>query len=475
MTTRGDDDGDDGDGGGGGGGGACGARVVARDADAKDDGDDGGDDALTARSVAGAGERSLTHWSASSVEDCWERLSAHEFGAGAHDEDAKLVAFLEVATTAAAARGRVVRALEKNKGAMTSMCPILITAFVSTAHTDRIGHVIAGLTFGRGFLATKDAWLLADEPARDVVEWLANVDTVDFDHAPISLPARAYQCSTYFTQQLFYLLKNAQYERGVWFERLFTSLKHYAHDLSVALVRLKEDNSCEDGRRKCILSGRFLYTHLRLLETTILYMPEALLDVGKKHARVTAELIEFIQHNKLCENALIFDEKSGACLNPEFKEALGVALFGVCVANRDVQRVLCQKIQKTPDFSRLLDVDFAADPVQTCSSACTQLIVKKIKHKIEEEIKSMHSVPKDRDLSADAPEEFLDSITGFIMTNPVRLQSSLMFVDASTIARLKEMGSKNDPFTGCLIEFDACEVDSAMKQRLDAWYSTTKT
>ena len=86
----------------------------------------------------------------------------------------------------------------------------------------------------------------------------------------------------------------------------------------------------------------------------------------------------------------------------------------------------------------------------------------------------MRDVQKERDFSTDAPEEFLDSITGFIMVNPVRLQSSSMYVDASTIARLKEVGSKNDPFTGCPIEFDECEIDLAMKQRLDEWYATVK-
>jgi hypothetical protein len=436
--------------------GACGARVRAKGGEDDDDvwvsaraSDDDDDDVRAERSSA------HSH-AAANVDAHWERLSAHEFGAGAHDEDARLVAFLELAL---AARGGA-RALEANSSARTSLCPILIAAFVSTAHTDRIGHVIAGLTFGCGFLASeKDAWLRADEPSRDALDWLVNTELVEFDHAPIALPARGYEHSTYFTEQFFYLLRNAQYERGVWFERLFTSLKHYAHDLS---VRLKDDGPLEDVRRRCTMSSNFLYTHLRLLETSILYMPQALLDVGAKHASLAAELIEFIHHNKFCD----------------FEEALRVALFGVCVADRDVQRMLCQKLYKTsagvPDFSRLLDVDVTRIRFQTCSSACTTRIVQRIKEKVEEEIQSMRDVPKERDFSADAPEEFLDSITGFIMVNPVRLQSSSMCVDASTIARLKEMGSKNDPFTGCPIEFDQCEIDLAMKQRLDAWYATVK-
>jgi hypothetical protein len=80
-------------------------------------------------------------------------------------------------------------------------------------------------------------------------------------------------------------------------------------------------------------------------------------------------------------------------------------------------------------------------------------------------------IPKERDLSRDAPEEFLDALTGSLMENPVHLVASDQHVDLLTLDRLAngKGGVGTDPFTGTPIDAATCTVDDELKRRISAW------
>lgn len=445
---------------------------------------------------------------------------AHDFASGAHDLDARLIAFLERALLRGNDGGDrecAMRALESDVGAKTSLCAILIAAFVSVAHSERAVMILGGMTFGRGFVHDDDAWLKMDERKARKRAGKEEEEGWTEDDGVLMMAARAYESSKYFTEQMFYLLARSKYERNSWFERIFTSLWHYLREVSATTVKLKEnaaeaslDDERGDGHAEELMDGFlrssvYLYAHLRLLETSIVYMGDTLLEDDAKYLTLLAELVDYMCRDKICDNQLVFVPSLHGhkeCLNPEFSQALRFALFGVFTANQNIQRELCRKMQKmssgVPDFSSLLDVNlddeemvkrsgdkaggrrsehehpvvYGARGDKSMFASFKENQRRRIREAIERGIRVISETPKEEDFSESAPEEFLDSITGQLMNNPVKLKSSNQYVDASTIARLKDNGAKTDPFTGKAIDYDACEVDANTKQRLDEWRSS---
>ena len=98
------------------------------------------------------------------VEELRERYRNHasssDFGVGDSAADEALVMFLELAL---ATPRRLIRALEQDDIARTNLVTTLLCAFISVAHTERVAKILAGLTWGRGFVATENMWTYVDD------------------------------------------------------------------------------------------------------------------------------------------------------------------------------------------------------------------------------------------------------------------------------------------------------------------------
>jgi hypothetical protein len=99
-----------------------------------------------------------------------------------------------------------------------------------------------------------------------------------------------------------------------------------------------------------------------------------------------------------------------------------------------------------------------------------------LKNHVRNEIARMRKVFDDykireKDFEAEAPDEFLDSLTGQLMSNPVKLPSA-QYVDVTTIERLRATKAMTDPYTGAPLLFDSFSIDAERKAQVDAWRET---
>ncbi|XP_076329978.1 ubiquitin conjugation factor E4 A-like [Tachypleus tridentatus] len=75
---------------------------------------------------------------------------------------------------------------------------------------------------------------------------------------------------------------------------------------------------------------------------------------------------------------------------------------------------------------------------------------------------------RDDEVTADAPEEFLDPIMSTLMEDPVILPSSRVRVDRSTIAR-HLLSDQSDPFNRRPLSMDMVTPDTELKQKIEEW------
>lgn len=69
---------------------------------------------------------------------------------------------------------------------------------------------------------------------------------------------------------------------------------------------------------------------------------------------------------------------------------------------------------------------------------------------------------------ADAPDEFLDPIMSTLMLDPVRLPSSKVTVDRTTIAR-HLLSDQSDPFNRSPLTMDQVKSDVELRERIETW------
>lgn len=431
------------------------------------------------------------------VEELRERYRNHasssDFGVGDSAADEALVMFLELAL---ATPRRLIRALEQDDIARTNLITTLLCAFISVAHTERVAKILAGLTWGRGFVATENMWTYVDDCDARVEECARGGDGVlDRSKGPVFMPVRAYVGSDgFFRNQLTYLLSHDERTRAAFFERLFLSLNHFADQFTrlYAATRSHENGGThgEDGDDVDALSkmreASFvnLYTHLRLLEMSFDVMPNVFLREDSSSLASTIELIEFLIHR--CTPLGVFNGRARDGVVVE-TSLLMLPIFGICAcSNRALSDGVAQRLSATsvgiPDFSIVIEIIESLTSesgdgrtrrrivFQAQSSAELRLeLVSAAKKRARDEIERMAKVPSPPiNLEEIAPDAFLDSITGRLMWQPVKLGSG-QYVDMSTIHRLRMTGATTDPFTGAPLEFDSFDVDADMKGRIDNW------
>lgn len=69
---------------------------------------------------------------------------------------------------------------------------------------------------------------------------------------------------------------------------------------------------------------------------------------------------------------------------------------------------------------------------------------------------------------ADAPDEFLDPIMSTLMLDPVRLPSSNVTVDRTTIAR-HLLSDQSDPFNRSALTMDQVRPDVELRAQIEEW------
>lgn len=69
---------------------------------------------------------------------------------------------------------------------------------------------------------------------------------------------------------------------------------------------------------------------------------------------------------------------------------------------------------------------------------------------------------------ADAPDDFLDPIMSTLMLDPVRLPSSNVTVDRTTIAR-HLLSDQSDPFNRSALTMDQIRPDVELRTKIEAW------
>lgn len=80
----------------------------------------------------------------------------------------------------------------------------------------------------------------------------------------------------------------------------------------------------------------------------------------------------------------------------------------------------------------------------------------------------------EEDLLSNAPEQFLCPIMSCVMKDPVRLPSSGVVVERSTIAR-HLLSDQSDPFNRAPLTMDMVEPDNLLKERVDKWIEERKS
>jgi len=80
---------------------------------------------------------------------------------------------------------------------------------------------------------------------------------------------------------------------------------------------------------------------------------------------------------------------------------------------------------------------------------------------------------EEEELFQDAPEEFLCPIMSILMTDPVKLPSSKLTVDRSTIAR-HLLSDQSDPFNRAPLTMDQVEPDTELRDRIHVWMKRRK-
>ena len=408
-----------------------------------------------------------------------EYCGEHELTRDA-DKDARLMMFYEAALT----EPEFVESLETPGAVRDTVIAFLFYAFVATAHTERASHVLAGLTFGRGFAARRGEFVAewdracgtefdAHEESR-----LASVGVDDASYGPLSLKAMSYPRSTQFTELLVCFLRGSAYERNAWFDRLFASLNHYATCFTSCVKEVHATAFLHES--KCAMWETFgrLYTHARLLETSVASVPEAFLDWENSAALLgrLVEALDFIlrtsEHLEEWKSLVAAERRS--LVSPKF---LYCAVFGVVTCDARLEESIIKRLYKTsgitPNFECLLQGKFFES---TPEYGCLDARVRALRESVRLAMDRISKIPKERDLSRDAPEEFLDALTGSVMENPVHLVASNQYVDLLTLDRLANGrgGGGIDPFTGTSIDAAMCKVDDELKRRISAWCDTFK-
>lgn len=417
--------------------------------------------------------RPYAGWDASALLARHAAYAAHELTRDA-DKDARLMMFYEAALTEA----DFVESLETPGEGRETVMAFLFYAFVATAHTERASHVLAGLTFGRGFAA---------RPGEFVAEWDRACGTEfdaheesrlatgleDASYGPLSLKAMSYPRSTRFTEMLACFLRGSAYERNAWFDRLFASLNHYATRFTSGVKEVHATAFAHES--KCAMWESFgrLYTHARLLETSVASVPEAFLDWDNSAALLgrLVEALDFIlrtsEHLEEWKSLVATERRS--LVSPKF---LYCAVFGVVTCDARLEESIVKRLYKTsgitPNFGCLLEGDFFES---TPEYGHLDARVRGLRESVRLAMDRISKIPKERDLSRDAPEEFLDALTGSLMENPVHLVASNQYVDVLTLDRLAngKGGGGTDPFTGTPIDAATCTVDDELKRIISAW------
>lgn len=439
--------------------------------------------------------RDNTNIFALDVEELRERYRNHasssDFGVGDSDSDEALIMFLELAL---ATPRRLIRALEQDDIARKNLVTTLLCAFISAVHSERVAKILAGLTWGRGFVATENMWTYVDDCDARVDECARGEEGVlDRSKGPVFMPVRAYVGSDgFFRNQLTYLLSHDERTREAFFERLFLSLNHFADQFTrlYAATHAHENGEayCEGDDIDALRSMREasfvnLYTHLRLLETSFDIMPNVFLREGSPLLASTIELIEFLIHR--CTPLAGFNGRARDGVVVE-TSLLILPIFGICAcSNRALSDGVARRLSATsvgiPDFSIVIEIiEKLTNEIgdgrtrrrivfQAQSSVELRLeLISATKNRVRNEMERMAKVPSQRNLEEIAPDAFVDSITGRFMWQPVKLDSG-QYVDMSTIHRLRMTGATMDPFTGAPLEFDSFDVDADMKGRIDNW------
>ena len=144
---------------------------------------------------------------------------------------------------------------------------------------------------------------------------------------------------------------------------------------------------------------------------------------------------------------------------------------------RIVSREIIKRLRKTSKiepsdfFAPLLSSTFYAETFSKSGlifgndERDRRAMIRSITKAVFDGMARMRSVPHEHDLSEDAPNKFLDSLTGIIMDNPVLLSVSKQYVDLSTVDRL----AGTDPFTGTPLGPNAHKVDAELKRKINDW------
>jgi len=81
-----------------------------------------------------------------------------------------------------------------------------------------------------------------------------------------------------------------------------------------------------------------------------------------------------------------------------------------------------------------------------------------------EDMKATIEIEDEREI----PDEFLDPLLSTLMTDPVQLPVSKVFIDKSTI-RTVLLSKEQDPFNNVPLKFEECLPAPELKARIDAW------
>jgi len=398
-------------------------------------------------------------WSVDALLARHREYASHEHTRDA-DKDARLMLFYETALR----ETELMAHLEKG-AEMSSACAFLFYAFVSTALTERASQVLAGLTRGVGFGAS-DASLhtVWDDETEPLNGWdlclrerWNSVEGVEgTSHGPLLVKPMKYRSSVVFTKLLMHCVGGSKYERQAWFDRLFESTNHYAAILKAAMGNTAVEGIWESFAR--------LYTHLRLLETTMHYVPESFLE--PMNAERTADTLGFIL-------SLTQQMSGSSIVMPEY---LCLAMFGIVTRDARVEALIVQRLWKMsgmkPDFALLSRASFYENAMVWCSKLderAKRAAIRSMIKTVTEGQRRIETIPLERDLSEEAPDEFLDPVTGSLMENPVLLPASKQYVDISTIERFAKQGFETDPFTGTPLNLKERDVDTALKQKIHTW------
>lgn len=398
-------------------------------------------------------------WSDDALLARHREYASHELTRDA-DKDARLMLFYETALGETELMARL-----EETGGVASACAFLFYAFVSTALTERASQVLAGLTRGVGFGASGESLRTAWDDEADPPNgwdlclrerWNSVEGTEGTSHGPLLVKPMRYRSSALFTKLLMHCVGESKYERHAWFDRLFESTNHYATILKAAIG--------STDVKAMWASFAQLYTHLRLLETTMHYVPESFLE--PINAERTADVLGFIF-------SLIQQMSGSSIMMPEY---LCLAMFGILTRDARVEALIVQRLWKTshmkPDFAILSRTSFYENAMEWRSNLddrAKRAVIRSTIKTVTEGQRRIENIPLERDLSEEAPDEFLDPVTGSLMENPVLLPTSKQYVDVSTIERFARQGFETDPFTGTPLNLNERDVDQALKQKINTW------